>query len=305
MTCLGIPYKVQHGSVLRNDSTGTRATVKRVLRTAVLVALAGCGSDRAGNDAWASLQRTGTGATFDPATLDAATADRAATDPAILEELPPPARRFLLWAIQPGTPLAESVELGMRGEIYLDSDSDPLLLQAEQILSPPEGFIWRADAGRGVMRISGYDRYHGGEGEMRWAFWGLIPVIREGGIDVTRSAAGRMAMEAVLLPSVLLPGGAATWEAVDDGAARFRMRVGDEEVVTTLDVDPDGRPIRASADRWSAEAGPGFDRFVVEFSGTFESGGYRIPARVSAGWRLGEEDEFRFFEAEMERAVFR
>ncbi len=36
-------------------------------------------------------------------------------------------------------------------------------------------------------------------------------------------------MEAILVPSALVPGRGATWEAVDEGSARFRMMVGDGE----------------------------------------------------------------------------
>jgi hypothetical protein len=40
-------------------------------------------------------------------------------DPALVAELPEPARRWLTHAIAPGVPLARSVELSMRGEIRL------------------------------------------------------------------------------------------------------------------------------------------------------------------------------------------
>jgi hypothetical protein len=72
---------------------------------------------------------------------------------------------------------------------------------------------------------------------MGWKLFGLVSVVHETGADVTRSAAGRLAMEAVLLPSVLLPGRGATWEAVDERRARFRMTVG-EETVETLSAPP-------------------------------------------------------------------
>jgi hypothetical protein len=112
-------------------------------------------------------------------------------------------------------------------------------------------------------------------------------------------------MEAVLLPSSLLPGRGATWEPLDDGRALFRMRVGAEVVESILEVDPGGRPTRVSARRWSGDAGPGYDLFVVEMDGEIDGGGYRIPSELKAGWRLGSRDEFRFYQATLLRAQFR
>jgi hypothetical protein len=228
-------------------------------------------------------------------------------DPGMVADLPEPARRFLLRAIEPGTPLARSVELEMHGTIRLDADRDPLPMTATQVLAPPTGFVWQARTAGGLMRIRGYDRYGQGEGEMRWHLWGLIPVMRATGEDTDRSAAGRLAMEAVLLPSALLPQRGARWEAVDDSTARFHLTVGRETVATTLRVDAEGRPVRASAMRWRGDAGPGggYVRFDVEMEGEASSDGYRIPARVQAGWELGEPDEFRFFDATLDRVTFR
>jgi hypothetical protein len=39
--------------------------------------------------------------------------------------------------------------------------------------------------------------------------------------------------------------------------------------------------------------------------GELRAGGYTIPSRIEAGWSLGEADEFRFFEATLDRAEFR
>lgn len=181
-------------------------------------------------------------------------------------------------------------------------------MSAQQILAPPQGFVWRARAASGVMRIHGFDLYADDRGAMRWKLWGVVPVGSATGRDIDRSAAGRLAMESILMPAVLVPGRGATWEAVDDSRARFHLTVGKQTVVTTLEVDPQGRPLSASALRWLADArpdGPGYDIFAVEFEGDFVAGGYTIPRRIVAGWRLGQEDEFRFFDATLDNARFR
>lgn len=275
------------------------------LAGAIVSALAlGCTrSDRVQEALWSELTLEGDGVRFEPG---------------MVEGMPEPAQRFLLRSIAPGTHLARSVELEMSGDILLAPDRDPLPMVAQQILAPPEGFIWRAQTRGGVMRIRGFDRYADGEGKLLWRLFGFLPVMRASGEDVTRSAAARLAMEAVLLPSALLPGRGVEWEAIDSDRARFRMSVGPETVVTTLVVDPEGRPLRASALRWRSEGAapptaegdgmdsePGYALFGVEMSGDLERDGYTIPARIEAGWWMGEEGEFRFFRATLERVVFR
>jgi hypothetical protein len=224
----------------------------------------------------------------------------------LVDGLPAPARRFLLRAIAPDTPLACSVRLRMRGGIRLRPGSVPLALEAEEVLGV-DGFVWRARAGRGFLRIAGYDRYAAGSGRMRWWLAGLIPVLRADGRDVSRSAAGRAVGEAVLVPSLLVPGAGVRWEAVDERRARFTRTVGGDDITVTLTVDDDGRPTRASLMRWRGDTGagePGPMRFDVEFDAETSADGYTIPAHVRAGWRLGSPDEFAFLEADLAQASF-
>jgi hypothetical protein len=278
-----------NGALRPRATGGGRATA---LAGVALLVIAGPGCDRDASKQWDALR---------------VASDTTAFDPAMLAELPEPARRFLTWAIAPGTPLPGSVELDMHGQIRLAPDREPMAMTAWQILTPPAGFIWRARVGRGLVRIRGYDRYVDGQGEMRWRLYGLVPVVRAAGEDVTRSAAGRLAMEAVLQPAALLPGRGARWEPVDENTARYTLTVDGETVTTMLVVDPAGRPVRASAMRWRPEGpdGPEFVRFDVEMSGEARAGGITLPRRLQAGWRLGEPDEFRFFEATLDQATFR
>jgi hypothetical protein len=259
----------------------------------ISLGLGACGGDEygPGSSEWQRLRAAPDTTTF---TLD------------MVADLPEPARRFLTWAIAPGTPLARAVELEMHGQLLLEPGGEPLRMTARQILAPPDGFIWTARAGRGLLRITGYDRYSAGTGEMRWRMYGLIPVMTATGADVTRSAAGRLAMEAVLMPAALVPVRGARWEAVDDSTARFHLTVGDERVATDLTVAIDGRPVRASAMRWQGErpGGAGYVRFDVEMDGQVTVGGYTLPRRVQAGWELGEPDGFRFFDATLDGVGF-
>ena len=223
---------------------------------------------------------------------------------AMIADLPEPAQRFLAWSIAEGTPLARSVGLEMEGTIVLDPERGSIPIEAEQVLAPPEGFIWSAGTTGGWMRIRGFDRFVDGRGEMRWKLFGLIPVMTATGSDVTRSAAARLLMESVMVPSALVPRADLDrfrWEAVDAEHALFEATVAGETVRTTLQVAEDGRPVRAWADRWNEGQ---YERFQVELSGEHRVGGYRLPRHVRAGWRPGEPDELWFFDAELTRASF-
>jgi hypothetical protein len=66
-----------------------------------------------------------------------------------LDGLPELARRHLAQAIAPGTPLATSARLRMRGRIKVGRW---LPFRARQVLNPHHGFVWAARGRRGHRR---------------------------------------------------------------------------------------------------------------------------------------------------------
>jgi Family of unknown function (DUF6544) len=121
----------------------------------------------------------------------------------MVSDLPAPARRYLLHAIRPGTLLASSVSLEMRGEMRLNLEQEWAPMKARQILAPPKGFVWRAEVGHGLMRFSGGDHYANGSGRVRFWLWGVIPLVKQEGPDVSRATIGRLVCETIWLPSFL------------------------------------------------------------------------------------------------------
>src|SRR4051794_8127635 len=77
------------------------------------------------------------------ALLQAQTKDAQESDPVQAGHLPEPARRGVLHAIAPGTPLLRAVVLDTHGSIRLSSWRD---FRAQQVLLPMEGFVWSATA---------------------------------------------------------------------------------------------------------------------------------------------------------------
>lgn len=208
--------------------------------------------------------------------------------------LPAPVRRYLRAGIAPGTPLAGAARLRIRGQIKVGRW---VPFHAREFLAPMDGFRWTA---RALGVLSGFDSYAEGQGEMRWKLLGLVPVMRAGGPDVSRSAAGRAAAEAIWLPTVLLPRFGVRWEALDDRHLVASYSIDAVEIQAHHHIDEDGRLLSMVFDRWGDpwQTGTwGRHPFGGEVTahGTFD--GLTIPSAGRFGWCYGTDrwSEGEFF----------
>ena len=220
--------------------------------------------------------------------------------------LPAAARLYLKHAIDPGTPLANSVRLRIRGEIKLRRW---LPFTAEQVIHRERGFIWRASARMNGVTISGFDRLLDGEGEMRWKLLGLLPVMTTSRADISRSAAGRYVTESVWLPSILCANGV-SWSAEGPTCAVAKWKVFGEQVQLTIVMNETGRVQSIKLPRWGNPDGGPFH--YSDFGGLAEEertfSGFTVPSRIRAGWYFGTqrfEREGEFFRAKIEEAEYR
>ncbi|HSO54522.1 MAG TPA: DUF6544 family protein [Actinomycetes bacterium] len=203
-----------------------------------------------------------------------------------LDGLPDPVCRYLRASIAPGTPLATAARLGMRGQIKLGRW---LPFQAEELLAPHQGFHWAARAARVV---SGFDRYVGGQGQMRWRLLGLLPVMRADGPDLSRSAAGRVAGEAMWMPTALLPRFGVDWSAVDDHHLTAGWRIDSHEVALELVIDDQGRLRESVFQRWGDPDRTGtfgLHPCGGEVTAYATFGGMSVPGAGRAGWFYGTD----------------
>lgn len=170
--------------------------------------------------------------------------------------LPEPAQRYLLHSITPGTILSTCVELDMQGRFRTKPGGNWLAMKGEELLALPGGFVWRAEIG-GVLRFSGHDLYAGGEGQMLWKLWGMLPMMQASGDDVSRSARGRVAAEAATwLPVSLLPEFGARWEGISDDLAKVTLQVDDDAFDITFRIDESGAVKQMQLDRWGNHLTP-------------------------------------------------
>ncbi len=224
-------------------------------------------------------------------------------DQGMVRGLPEPAQRWLTRVIAVGTPLWRSVELVMHGEIRLGSWNS---FTATQVAAPPAGYIWAARASVFGVPVVGYDRLSSGNAQMRWRLLGLIPVMTAQGPDITRSAAGRLASEFVMVPTTFR---AATWRLGDrPDTAVATWRIGAEQVDVEVHVGPDGQLLDVLLQRWSnADGEPfGYHPFGVTVEAERTFAGITVPSTVLAGWWWGtdRQDEGEFFRARFTNATF-
>jgi hypothetical protein len=225
-------------------------------------------------------------------------------DPASLDGLPEPARRYLTAAIAPGTPIPRSARLTMEGRMRLKGDWLPM--RATQTVAA-DAFVWDAEVDRRGVHVRAWDTLGPEGGRMRVWLMGVLPVVRAGGPDVTRSAAGRVAAERVWLPTALLPRAGVAWEAVDADTARAHVEVAGEAVTLDLRVDAAGRPTAVWLPRWGDPDGTGTFRplpFGGDLEGARTFGGTTIPTHIRAGWGYGTDTYSPFFDVTVTDADF-
>lgn len=192
----------------------------------------------------------------------------------------------------------------MRGEILLGKWRP---FEAEQVIGR-RGFIWAAEAGRGLTKVKGFDRFAEGTGEMDWRLMGLVPVIRQSDADVTRSAAGRFASELLVLTPFNGMSEMVTWSETKDHLAVATVDTGGLRHPVTLQFTDEGRLVELSLPRWGNPNGGAFrtETFTVAFEEERRFGDHVLPASFTAGW-WGHGDrraDGEFFRCTIEDAHF-
>jgi hypothetical protein len=159
------------------------------------------------------------------------------------------------------------------------------------------------------LPIVGSDRIVDGIGVMQWKMLGLFPVMTGSGSDITRSAAGRLQTESVLLPSVFCSD-QMSWTSLNSSHFHSSFVLQGEQAELDLTIDQKGQLKTAKIPRWGNPEGAAHHYVdfgaIVEEEGTFC--GYTIPTRLRVGWYFGTErfeSEGEFFRATIDRAIYR
>jgi hypothetical protein len=226
-------------------------------------------------------------------------------DEAMVADLPDVARRYFLHAIQPGTPLATQLHWHYTAEMKPGANLPWMPLEADQILVKERGFVWKATAQMGPLIVTATDHYLNSNGRMRIALFGLVPIISATGPDLSRSAMARLVIEGVTLPSTLLPGPNVNIEVVDSSRFSVITQLDGETTPITVAVDPSGRPMEVTMQRWGNLTDDGSYQFIpygMQITGERTFDGYTIPTEVAGGWWYGTEQYLEVIRLSVDRA---
>jgi hypothetical protein len=220
--------------------------------------------------------------------------------PAVLDGVDEPVRRRFLHAIADGAPLEpRGVRLTMRGRIRVGRW---LPFTAVQSLDA-DALRWEARVALGPLTLLRVvDAFAGGEGRQDGYLFGRRRVMHAQGDDVTRSAAGRVALEcAMFAPTTLLPGAEIEWHAEADDVIAVRRAIGPERPEVRIGLDAGGAVRWVVADRWGGPDGKA--GAYVPCGGEVEAerrfGDLTVPSAFTVGWGYGTPAYAPFFRAEI------
>jgi hypothetical protein len=143
----------------------------------------------------------------------------------------------------------------------------------------------------GLIPLSGYDRYLDGEAEMRWSFFGRVPVKTVSGDDLARAAGGRAVIDAIFVPTAWA-GPDVTWrEGSTPDSAIAEWHIDNLVLRPEITVANDGSLVSVTIDRWSRPRGKKwgdcpFGGFVGD---ELDFDGIRIPTTMRVGYFFGTE----------------
>jgi Family of unknown function (DUF6920) len=228
----------------------------------------------------------------------------------MIKDLPVAAKRYLLHAIVPGTPLADRVQLKMSGALRQEDTQEWVPFEAEEILAGGRGLVWKAKLRTGEDAwLDGAEYYYRGKGQVTYFRYRFIPSVLESSFVVDRSMAGRVLVESIWLPPVFLPQRAARWENMDEHRAKVTLSIDDLSSTILMTVGADGRLREVVIPRYHQGEDRQFENaewrpfgITVEEENVF--GGYRIPSKIRAGWWHGSSRYTEVFRAEIKEAAF-
>jgi hypothetical protein len=209
----------------------------------------------------------------------------------LVADLPEPVQRYFLHAIAPGTSLARSVRLIQTGRMQPKPGATHIELKARETLAPPLGLVWEARMTFGPIPFYVVDCHFQGAGRVEGRVAGLLAVMRADGVHVSRSSRHRVAIEAMWVPSTLLPQHGTVWSALDDERIRYEITIDGDVVSVMLLIDADGRVLEATMERYGDVGVPEFQLIPYGFEAMEEAtfGGHTVPSHLVGGWWYGTD----------------
>jgi hypothetical protein len=211
-----------------------------------------------------------------------------------LEGLPAPVQRYFRAALRDGQAFVAAVSVTHTGSMNMSATAEQWkpFTSTQRVITQRPGFDWDAR----IMMLPFvpahvHDAYVAGEGLLRGALFGLVPVVNMAGTpEIARGELLRFFAEAAWYPTALLPSQGVLWKAVDDTSALATLTDGAVVVTLLFRFNADGLIDTARAESR--------DRVVdgktasAPWQGRFwnyaERGGMRVPLDGEVAWVLPE-----------------
>jgi hypothetical protein len=144
---------------------------------------------------------------------------------------------------------------------------------------------------------------------MRWRLFSRVPVMTATGSDTDRSAAGRVALDAMLVPTAWLQP-AITWRADGNDTVVAEWRVDKQTLAVELTVAPNGSLRALTMPRWARPAGHSWGEYpfggILDDETDFD--GIKLGRRMRGGYFYGSDQwdspSGEFFRAEITNVHF-
>ena len=172
-------------------------------------------------------------------------------DPGELDGLPAPVQRYFETVLTPGQPLVVGVTIEHTGTFNMGTDREQWVpfTSSQRVVTQAggmrPGFVWDARMPmipvmpRVEVRV--HDAYVRGEGTLRAALFGLVPVMEMAATpEVAHGEFLRYLAECAWYPTALLPSQGVRWEAVDDTSARATLVDGATRATLLFHFDEQG-----------------------------------------------------------------
>jgi hypothetical protein len=213
-------------------------------------------------------------------------------DPGAIRDLPAPVQRYFRAVLQPGQRPVPAVSLAQTGRFNLAESGDQWKSfdATQRIVTHRPGFLWQARI-RFMPGIAVFvhDAYIAGQGSLRAALLGLIPLVRLGGApELAQAELMRFLAEAVWYPTALLPAQGVQWEPVDARHAKATLRDGQTQASVVFGFGNDGLIATVRADARARNVGGLW--VPTPWEGHWQDyvlrDGIRVPLRGEVAWIL-------------------
>jgi hypothetical protein len=211
-----------------------------------------------------------------------------------LEGLPPPVQRFFRAALRDGQAIVAAASVTHTGSMNMSASAEQWkpFTSTQRVITQRPGFDWNAR----IMMFPGvpalvHDAYVAGEGLLRVALFGLVPVVNMAGTpEIARGELLRFFAEMAWYPTALLPSQGVRWEAVDDTSARATLTDGTLTVTLLFRFNANGLidTVRAESRDRVVDGKNVSAPWQGRFWNYAERGGMQVPLDGEVAWLLPE-----------------